>query len=148
VTDVHLNLKNSFAPVALFDKYYDDLGIDVLRKKIYPELKAGAVEVRNLILYNDCFSGERVQIEVRLESQGKLLANDIRNIELPLGEHLDIRCELSVPATENSMIDLVLITRKNGKLTFQECKKFKVITGSEKSVTEKNYLRIILPGKP
>ncbi|MBE0655386.1 MAG: hypothetical protein IH594_16415, partial [Bacteroidales bacterium] len=62
VTDVHLNLKNSFAPVALFDKDYDDIGIDVLRKKLYPDLKAGAVEVRNLILYNDCFSGESVQV--------------------------------------------------------------------------------------
>lgn len=143
VTDVHLNLKNSFAPVALFDKDYDDLGIDVLRKKLYPDLKAGAVEVRNLILYNDCFSQERVQIEVRLESKGMLLANDIRNIDLPPGEHLDIRCEFSVQASEHNLIDLVLITRKNGKLTFQESKRFRLITAPRKGVSEKSFIRII-----
>jgi hypothetical protein len=129
--------------VALFDKDYDELGIDVLRKKLYPTLKAGAVEVRNLILYNDCFSKERVQIEVRLESQGKLLANDIRNIDLPPGEHLDIRCEFRVPASENNLIDLVLIARKNGKLAFQESKRFKLINASGKEVSEKLFLNIM-----
>ncbi|HAM10561.1 MAG: hypothetical protein A2X04_06440 [Bacteroidetes bacterium GWF2_41_9] len=143
LTEVHLNLKNSFSPVALFDKDYDDLGIDVIRKKLYPDLKAGTTETRNLILYNDCFTDESVQVEVRLESQGKLLANDIRNIELTLGEHLDIRCEFSVPDTENEMLDLVLITRKKGKLTFQEYKKFRIIPDSEKSEPGKIYLRII-----
>ncbi len=143
VADVHLNLKNSFAPVALFDKDYDDLGIDALRKKFYPDLKAGAVEVRNLVLYNDCFSRERVQIEVRLESQGKLLANDIKDIDLPPGEHLDIRCEFRVPANENNLIDLVLITRKNGKIAFQESKRFKLINSSGKGVSEKLFLNIM-----
>jgi hypothetical protein len=143
LSDVHFNLKNSFAPVALFDKEYDDLGIDAIRKKSYPELKAGETEIRNLFLYNDCFSEETVQVEVRLESQGKLLANDIRNIELILGEHLDIKCEFIVPYSDNKLVDLVLITRKKGRLTFQENKKFKICTDSEKSDPEKIYLRII-----
>jgi len=142
ISDVHYNLRNSFAPVALFDKDYDDLGIDVLRKKQYPVLKAGGTEIRNLILYNDCFSDETVQVEVRLESQGKLLANDIRNIKLPLGEHLEFKCEFSVPASDNGLIDLVLIARKNGKLTFREIRSFKIIPDAGRKVNEKLYLKL------
>lgn len=143
LSDVHFNLKNSFAPVALFDKDYDDLGIDAIRKKSYPELKAGETEIRNLILYNDCFSEETVQVEVRLESKGKLLANDMRNIKLPLGDHLDIKCEFKVPGSENELLDFVLITRKSGKLTFQEYKKFRIIPAPDKPEPVKTYLRII-----
>jgi hypothetical protein len=140
---VYENLKNSFAPVALFDKEYDDLGINVLRKKLYPELKAGAKEVRNLILYNDCFTDENVQVEVRLESQGKLLANEILNTKLPLGEHREFKCEFTVPPADNGIFDLVLITRKNGTLTFQESKKFKIIPDSEKREQGKIFIKII-----
>ena len=141
--EVHLNLKNSYAPVALFDKDYDDLGIDVLRKKQYPELKSGETVTRQLILYNDCFSDENVQVEVRIESQGKLIANDIRNLKVPLGDHLDFKCEFSVPATDNGLLDLILITRKNGKVTFSENKKFRIIQEAEKKEPSKTYLRII-----
>ncbi|MBI5008698.1 MAG: hypothetical protein HZB98_03410, partial [Bacteroidia bacterium] len=49
LSEVHYNLRNSYAPVALFDKNYDDLGIDVLRKKQYPELKSGTIETRSLV---------------------------------------------------------------------------------------------------
>ncbi len=141
--EVHLNLKNSYAPVALFDKEYDDLGIDVLRKKQYPGLKSGETVTRQLILYNDCFSDDNVQVEVRIESQGNLLANDIRNFKVPLGEHLEFKCEFSVPLTDNGLVDLILITRKNGKLTFRENRKFIVIKGAEKKEPLITHLRII-----
>jgi hypothetical protein len=129
--------------VALFDKEYDDLGIDVLRKKEYPSLKEGATETRTLVLYNDCFSNENVQVEVRLESKGTLLVNDIRNFKVPLGEHIEFKCKFSVPATDNGLVDLILITRKNGKLTFRENKKFVVIPGAENNEPVKTYLKII-----
>jgi hypothetical protein len=142
LADVHMNLKNSFAPVALFDKHYDDLGIEVLRKKQYPELKEGETEIRELILYNDCFSEETVQAEVRLEMQGILLANDFRNLELALGEHLDFKCEFMVPSADNGTVDLVLITRKKGKLTFRESKRFRIKTEAGTKASEKLYLKI------
>jgi hypothetical protein len=143
LTEAHYNLKNSFAPVALFDKHYDDLGIDVLRKKQYPELKEGGTEVRDLILYNDDYSQENVQVEVRLESKGTLLANDIKIFKLPLGEHLDFKCEFTVPSSENQLLELVLITRKNGKLTFRETKKFKVAPAKENKIPEKISLKFL-----
>jgi len=141
--DVHLNLKNSYAPVALFDKDYDDLGIDALRMKQYPGLTEGAIDTRNLVLYNDCFSGETVQVEVRIESKGTLLSNDIRNFEVPLGEHLDFKCRFTVPYSDNGIFDLILITRKNGVLTFREAKRFKINSEPENKPPEKLYLKII-----
>ncbi len=132
-TAMYENLKNSFAPIALFDKDYDDLGIDVIRKKQYPSLRTGTKIIRNLVLYNDDFSEETIQVEVRLESDGKILAQDIKYVELPLGEHLDFSCELDIPTIENDFMDLVLVTRKNGHLTFQEAKRFQLISESESS---------------
>jgi hypothetical protein len=120
-TAVYENLKNSFAPVAFFDKDYDDLGIDAIRKEQFPSLVAGIRTHRNLVLYNDDFSDENIQVEVRLESLGKVLAYDIKNLNLPLGEHLDIHC----------LVDVVLLTRKKGHLIFQEFKRFKLIPAKE-----------------
>ena len=141
---VHENLKNSYAPVALFDKDYDDLGIEVLRKGNYPELKGGETIFRNLVLYNDCFSEKNIQVEIRLETNGKLLANDIMNIEVPLGEHRDFKCEIKVPSSENSILNLVLITRKAGKLTFHEIRKFKVVPNSVNPAPEVPGLKIVI----
>jgi hypothetical protein len=124
---VYQNLRNSYAPVALFDKDYDDFGIDVLRKKDFPELKAGTQETRNLILYNDCYSDESVQVELRLESQGKVLNSEITNLRVPLGEHLEIQYNFKVPSVEKGSLNLVLITRKGGKLTFQESRPFRIV---------------------
>jgi hypothetical protein len=142
LSDVHYNLKNSYAPVAFFDKQYDDLGIEVLRKKLYPELKSGTTETRTLVVYNDCFSDENVQAEVRIESKGNLLANDIINMSVPLGEHRDLTCEFNVPSSDSGVIDLVLITRKNGKLSFSESKKFKVVPGQGNLSPEKINLKL------
>jgi beta-galactosidase/beta-glucuronidase len=142
ISDVHNNLKNSYAPVALFDKDYDDLGIEVLRKKLYPELITGRTIVRNLILYNDCFTEESVQVEVRVESSGKLLANDIEKFRVPLGEHHEFKCEFIIPSTETGLLDMVLITRKNGKVTFRESRRFLLVKGENNIGPEKIFLKI------
>jgi beta-galactosidase/beta-glucuronidase len=143
LTDVHYNLKNSYAPVALFDNDYDDLGIDVLRKKQYPELKEKETVTRNLVLYNDCFSDENVQVEVRLESKGKLITNDFHNFAVPLGEHRDFKIEFTVPENIDNKLDLVLITRKNGKLTFREKRSFFSVPGSAGRPAIKPHIKII-----
>jgi len=143
VTPVHVNLMNSFAPVALFDKEYDDLGIEALRSNKYPEIKNGELIKRTLILYNDCFSGESVQTEVRLENQGKLLINDIRNIEVPPGQRREIQCEFKAPFTGDGFVELVLITRKNGKQTFAESRKFKVAGIKGGGSSEKPFIRLV-----
>lgn len=143
-TAVYDNLKNSFAAIALFDKDYDDLGIEVIRKEQYPSLKTGINTTRNLVLYNDDFSEESVQVEVRLESMGKVLAQDIRNIQIPLGEHRDISCELVVPTFDYNFLDLVLVTRKNGHLTYQETKRFQLASEPEKSSSVSAKISICL----
>ena len=144
LSDVHYNLRNSYASVALFDKSYDDLGIEVLRKKQYPELKEGTIETRTLVLYNDCHTDENVQVEVRLENKGSLLVNDIMNMTVPLGEHMEFKCEFTVPSSENGSLELVLITRKKGKITFSESRKFKVVPAKEKKIPERTSLKIML----
>jgi hypothetical protein len=141
-TAVYENLKNSFAPVALFDREYDDLGIDALRKKEYPTLKGGTVVTRNLVLYNDDFSQDNIQVEVRLEVEGKILARDIQYIQLPLGEHSDITCELRVPFLDKGIMDLVLVTRKNGHLTFEEHKSFRIGPADENDMNKACYVSL------
>ncbi|MBI5011015.1 MAG: hypothetical protein HZB98_15480, partial [Bacteroidia bacterium] len=81
---------------------------------------------------------------VRLENKGSLLVNDIRNIIVPLGEHIEFKCEFTVPSSEKGLLELVLITRKNGKLTFSESKKFKGVPAKENKIPEKISLKILL----
>ncbi|NMC39107.1 MAG: hypothetical protein GYA41_12360 [Bacteroidales bacterium] len=142
VAPVHENLKNSFAPVALFDKDYDDLGIEALRNNKYPEIKTGEIVKRTLVLYNDCFSGNSIQIEVRLEDQGKLLINKIMDTDLQLGQHREVQCEFNVPFTESGLVELVLITRKNGIRTFYESKKFRIYGDKNNRKEENPFLNL------
>jgi hypothetical protein len=123
-TAVFENLKNSYAPIALFDKDYDDLGIDAIRKKLYPTLVQGTSVTRELVLYNDDFYNDYIQVEVRLECSGKVLVQEQKDLHLSLGNHLDLRCDLDIPVIDDPIIDLVLVTRKNGHLTFEEYKRF------------------------
>jgi len=133
-TAVYENLKRSFSPVALFDKEYDDLGIEVLRNGEYPSFKEGEKLTRHLVLYNDDFSGSIIDIEVRLVADGKMIKNDISTINLPLGEHIDIDVDVQVPDVETDILDVVLLARKKGKLRFEETLHF----GLEKSSTGEN----------
>ena len=57
-----VNLRNALAPVALFDKEYDDLGISpyvtgLQPGGVLPALPAGIRVTRTLVLYNDEFRG-------------------------------------------------------------------------------------------
>jgi hypothetical protein len=95
------------------------------------------------VLYNDCFSDENVQVEVRLESKGKLITNDFHNFAVPLGEHRDFKIEFTVPENIDNKLDLVLITRKNGKLTFREKRSFFSVPGSAGRPAIKPHIKII-----
>ncbi len=140
-TAVYENLRNSFAPLALFDKDYDDLGIDVIRKKNFPVLMAGEKVKRTLVLYNDDFSGRFIEVEVRLEQDGKILAQNMHTFELDLGEHRDIECQIIIPQT-TGLLDIVLVTRKNGHLTFEEHKKFRIDKKEDTDGKPEPYVKI------
>jgi hypothetical protein len=119
-----INLRNAYAPVALFDKEYDDLGIapyvtDLTPGGTLPTVDAGATLNRTLILYNDEFRDTSVTIEVLVRSGDKVFARGTKTFEVPLGERIDIPCSFQVPYTGGREVDLVLRTSKGGAQTFE-----------------------------
>ncbi|MBC7366349.1 MAG: hypothetical protein H7343_05970 [Undibacterium sp.] len=127
-----LNLRNALAPVALFDKAYDDLGIapyvtGATPGGTLPVLIAGAAERRTLIVYNDEFRDSVVTIEVTLQSGGKTLAVGRTEFTVELGSHREIPCAFRVPATAaGGELAMVLRTSKRGALHFEEVRRFLV----------------------
>jgi hypothetical protein len=121
-----LNYCNSFNPVALFDKAYDDLGVAPLMKHEWPEVLEGATLNRTLVLYNDEFRDTSVTFEVQIRSGEKTYASGKKTIELPLGEHVDIPYTLVVPKVGGQEMQMVLSTYKNGEKKFEEARIFKV----------------------
>jgi len=120
------NLINSFAAVALFDKDYDDLGIDPLMKAEYPTVDAGATLERMLVLYNDEFSDTAVTVEVQVRSGDTTYATGKQTFDVPLGEHVDIPCTFQAPYVGGAQMNVVLATYKGGAKKFEEAKRFEV----------------------
>jgi hypothetical protein len=120
------NLANSFAPIALFDKEYDDLGIAPLMKGELPELAAAAMAGRALVLYNDEWRDTTVTVEVEIRIGDTVYARGTRTMELPLGEHIDIPCSFQVPCVDGIPLEMVLRTYKSGVMRFEEAKLFRV----------------------
>lgn len=125
-----INLRNAYAPVALFDKGYDDLGISPFVTEttpggILPTVEHGVVLRRPLILYNDEFRDTSVRVEIQIKSDGKTLAKGDKIVVVPLGEHKEITCTFQVPFGIKKM-DLVLSTFKNGIKKFEETRQFNV----------------------
>ena len=133
------NLSRSLSPVALFDKAYDDLGIDPLLYKNYPILNISDTINGELILYNDEFSDIEITVEVLVKSTDtymaiynyngdqtpvqRIVAEDIRTYIVPLGEHVDIPYTFIVPSFDHGLIDRIdveLIARKKGEVKFRE----------------------------
>lgn len=127
-----LNLRNALAPVALFDKAYDDLGITpyvtgTTPGGTLPTLAAGTEHRRTLIAYNDEFRDTAVTLEVSLQSAGQTLASACKKISLELGAHRDIPCRFTLPPLpEGSEFTLLLRTYKRGQLTFEEPRRFTI----------------------
>lgn len=126
-----INLRNAYAPVALFDKDYDDLGITPYVTGLtpggtLPTVTAGDTLKRTLILYNDEFRDTSVNIEVLIRSGDKVHARGSQTLDVPLGEHIDIPYTFEVPFVAGAELDVVLRTSKRGEQTFEEVRKFKV----------------------
>ena len=131
-------LKCAYAPVALFDKAYDDLGIDpyvtgTTPGGTLPSISAGSWPNRTLILYNDEFHTTQVEVEVIIRVDGQQFAQGTRTYDVTLGEHVDIPCKFQAPMRGGKVMDMVLITRKNGVQKFEEARRFRISGSSSGS---------------
>ena len=122
------NLINSFAPVALFDRDYDDQGIATVRDGKYPKLVEGARVERTLILYNDEYRDPTVHVEIRVKSGNVQYAQGSEQYQVVPGEHVTIPYSFQVPNTGGANFEVILSTYKQGQLKFMESRPFRVIS--------------------
>jgi hypothetical protein len=113
-------LVKSFAPIAVFDKDYDELG--PFPKP--PTLKAGAPVERQLIVYNDAFSDEAVELRWQAVLDGKSLAGGTHFLKIPLGGHALAYATFTLPAPGELRLDL--ISAKGGREQFRDSRFFVV----------------------
>ncbi|MBN8215750.1 MAG: carbohydrate binding domain-containing protein [Spirochaetes bacterium] len=114
----HEILVKSFAPVAVFDMAYDELG--PFPKP--PALKIGKEAVRLLVVYNDAFSGTSVDLSWKAESGGKKLAGEQKALTIGLGEHTIYRIAFTPKVAGE--VSLELAAAKAGKECFRDSRKF------------------------
>lgn len=128
-----INLRNSYAPVAVFDKAYDALGIDPLMDEAKrPELNAGERVTRCLIVYNEAWSGEAVEVTVELRAggvAGKTLGLVKQTVQVPLGERRELDAMFTVPTVASGELDVVLRASKGGEVRFEEVRPFRITGG-------------------
>jgi hypothetical protein len=127
-----LNLRNAYAPVALFDKAYDDLGIapyvtGTTPGGVLPTVRAGEKQQRTLILYNDEFRDTTVAVEVLLKAGDKVYGRAKQTFHVGLGEHIEFPCTFIVPDADGQTLELVLQTFKGGTKKFEEARRFTVV---------------------
>ena len=108
----------SFAPVAVFDKAYDELG----PFPDPPVLRARQQAQRTLIVYNDTFRDEDVTLVWHVELAGKRIAGDTRMLDIPLGEHAEVEIVFTPPKAGE--LTLTLASRKRNQERFRDTKRF------------------------
>lgn len=147
------NLRNALAPIALFDKAYDDLGIapyvtGLKPGGVLPFLTSGTIEKRTLVLYNDDFKNTGVQITVQIRVDGREQARGTKTFTVALGEHREIPLTFHVPAREKeTVVELVLQTAKNNTLRFEEIRRFRVRGGGGAGTTNNKESGVVLIGE-
>jgi beta-galactosidase/beta-glucuronidase len=110
----------SFAPIAVFDKDYDELGPFPQP----PVLKPGTPARRTLIVYNDAFSDETVELRWQTVLGDKSVASETRTLKIPLGSHALVDIIFTPPAPGELRLNLT--SAKGGKVQFQDSRIFTV----------------------
>ena len=111
-------IQKSFAAVAVFDKEYDALG----PYPAPPVLPAGQKARRELIIYNDAFSGESVEVEWTARQGEARIAGERLTRRIPLGGHASLPIEFTPSAAGE--LQLELVSRKGGKETYRDVRPF------------------------
>jgi hypothetical protein len=110
----------SFAPIAVFDKDYDELG--PFPKP--PTLKAGAPVQRKLIVYNDAFSDETVELRWQAVLGGESFAGGTQTLQIPLGGHTFVDIAFTPPTPGELRLDVS--SAKAGREQFRDSRAFVV----------------------
>ena len=126
------NLKNAFSAVAVFDKAYDELGIapfvgsghDPI--EAWPEVDAGGWQDRTLVLYNDEFRDTGIDVAVRIEVDGKTVAQGSKAFTVQLGEHRDLPYRFQAPFAGGKTMTVVFQGFKGKQLRFEESRHFRL----------------------
>jgi len=113
-------LVKSFAPIAVFDKDYDALG----PFPAAPRLSAGSEVRRTLIVYNDAFSDEHVEVRWTAMLGEQKIAGENHSLTIPLGGHSTLAIAFK-PGTPGEL-RLELVSLKGGKEQFRDSRKFMV----------------------
>jgi hypothetical protein len=110
----------SFAPVAVFDRDYDALG----PFPAPPRLALGQPATRTLIVYNDTFADEAVDLTWQATSDGQRLAGETRRLTVPLGGHALL--PITFTPARRGTLTLGLASAKGGRQTFSDTRDFVV----------------------
>jgi hypothetical protein len=124
-------LRNAFAPVALFDREYDDCDVMAYAAGRYPQLIAGETAERVLVLYNDEWKGTKLSAEAALTADGVVVAEASIDCEVPLGERIELSLRLKLPGGLGPRVALRLRVRKDGTERFAEDRPFDVVGDSK-----------------
>jgi len=116
--EVYDTLVKSFAPVAVFDRDYDALG----PFPAPPKLQLGQPAARTLIVYNDTFADESVELSWRVTQGGQRVAGETKALTVPLGGHVLVPITFQ-PAAKGELT-LELVSRKGGREMFRDGRGF------------------------
>jgi hypothetical protein len=122
-----LLMQKCFNPVAVCDVQFDDANKRSNANGdwpvVKPVLRAGAVESRELAIFNDEFSGEEVSVSWELGREGgatPVLDRGVFTLRIPLGEFRRRVIHLHIPQECLGDVSLRLVAAKDGTKRFFE----------------------------
>jgi hypothetical protein len=116
-------MRDTFAPVALFDLDYDRLGLAPIRDGTLPRVAVGQQLVRRLRLYNEEWSGDLLDVIISVVRDGREHYRHAGQIHLAPGHQRDWMVSVPVPADAGPFA-IVREVLKDGRPRFIETSHF------------------------
>ena len=128
-------MRNSYSPVAVFDKEYDRLGIPSQRR--IPAFDEGSTMTRTLIVYNNDYEDEVVELRWQMEYAEKFIDRGSKTLTIPLGEYSEIDLDFQLPRVQfDDGVTIWLMAYKNDSLHFREKRRYWIYDrGADPDVT-------------
>ncbi len=112
-------IKKSMAPVAVFDNDYDDMYNDLLNPPLLPKIDEGSRFVRNLVVYNDEFRGEQVEVKWLAKIENEIIDSGCFTETIKSGYHFEKKITIKIPdVLEDKKMKLILQNLKNNDQKF------------------------------